>query len=270
MNIWFRPTGYLVLVGLALGLMQFPLSAQETLVEYGVDVVSDYVFRGSDLHREVYVVRKEDETAFNISPAAQPTVTIYGPAGLWFNFWGSFALMERDEDTATGFSGLETVDEVDTTIAFDWENRLGSFSAGIVNYALVNSKAQGHNATVQEMYFSWGLPILESVSPSIAHYSDSNSGAYYSALGAEGGETLSWSGNLGFVSGGIQDITLGLGYELTDSLSISANVALRPQPEFHGYTSDGKYISAKDASEKDYAPAIFWVGLSYSGDPITE
>ena len=146
-------------------LAAFPASdagAEETILNYNVDLVSDYVYRGSDVHRSVYIGREEEETPFNVAPAVQPSVTFYSTSGIWVNFWASFALTDRDEKSspnpATGdtFGGLKTLDELDTSIGYDWENRLGSFSARIVNIAAIHPDAQGEgDETAQEMRFSW-------------------------------------------------------------------------------------------------------------------
>lgn len=253
------------------------LPAQEPapLMDYGVDVVSDYVFRGSDVYRDVHIARETGETPFNVAPAVQPSVTFYGPGGLSFNFWGSFALTDREAESepnpATGdtFAGLSTLDEIDTTIAYAWDNRLGDFSAGIVNYALINPAPQGEQgATVQEMFFSWGLPFAAAAAPIWSYYQDSDTGAYYTSLAVSGGEALSWSGNLGVVSEGVQDVTVGLGYGF-GAFSVSANAAYRPSPQLHGYTSDGEYTSQDDGTTADYPPAIFWLAIGYGGT-VTE
>jgi hypothetical protein len=262
---------------LALGLagMARSAGAQETtkLMDYYVAVVSDYVFRGADVYRSVYAQREEEESAFNVAPALQPNVSFYSTSGFWFNFWGSFALTEREEDEAKGFSGLATLDEVDTTLGYDWENRLGTFSVGIINYALIHPSVQGEpGANIQEMFFKWGLPVMEDLGPTLSHYVDSSTANTYTAVSVGGGEALSWGVNVGYGSRGaqgIQDVTATLAYALGGGLAVNGNVAYRPTPQLHGYTSDGKYLSAKDGSEQDYPPALIWLGVSWGGE-VTE
>lgn len=256
--------------------MARPVSAQEpaTLMDYSVAIVSDYVFRGVDVFSSAYAKKEEDESAFNLAPAVQPSVSFNSASGFWFNFWGSFAVTDREEDEAKGFEGLAALDEVDTTIGYDWSNRLGSFSFGLINYALIHPSVQGEpGANIQEMFFKWGLPVMEDLGPTLSHYVDSFTANTYTAISAGGGEALSWGVNLGYGSKGgdqgIQDLTATIAYDLGGGLAVNGNAAYRPTPRLHGYTSDGKYISAKDGSEADYPPAIVWLGVSWGGE-VTE
>lgn len=245
-----------------------------TLMDYSVAIVSDYVFRGADVFESAWTKREEDESMVNLAPALQPSVSFYSASGLWFNFWGSFALTERDSDEKTEFDGLKTLDELDTTIGYDWSNRLGSFTAGIVNYAYLYPGAQGEaGGTIQEMFFKWGLPVLESLAPTLSHYVDSSTANSYTAVSVGGGEALSWGVNMGYGSKfgaqGVQDVTATIAYDLGGGLAVNGNAAYRPSPKLHGYSGDGKYASAKDGKEADYPPAIVWVGVSWGG-AVTE
>jgi hypothetical protein len=251
-------------------------SAQEepaVLMNYSLAVVTDYVFRGVDVFSSVYTLREEEQSAFNVAPAFQPSVTFFSETGIWFNFWGSFALADREEDEDTGFAGLSTVDEIDTTIGYDWSNKLGSFSVGIINYAYAHAGVQGTpGANIQEMFFKWGLPVMEALSPLLSHYVDSSTAATYTALTVSGGEGLTWAANAGYASKasqGLQDVTVTIAYDLGGGLGVNGNVAYRPTPQLVGYDSEGKYASAKDGSEADYPPALIWIGLSWGGE-VTE
>jgi hypothetical protein len=252
-----------------------PAGARESarLMDYGVAVESDYVFRGSDQYRGVYAKREDNESAFNFAPIAYPSASFYSASGFWFNFAGNFALAERGEDKARSFPGLATLDEVDTTLGYDWENRLGTFTVGIINYALIHPSVQGMpGANIQEMFFKWGLSVIEDLGPTLSHYVDSSTASTYTALSVGEGETLSWGVNVGYGAKGaqgIQDVTATLAYDLGGGLALSGNVAYRPTPQLHGYTSDGKYLSAKDGSEQDYPPAVIWLGARWIGE-VTE
>ena len=51
--------------------------------------------------------------------------------------WGSFAFSERSENEAD----LAALDEIDYTLCYAWENRLGSFDAGYIVYTLANPRS---------------------------------------------------------------------------------------------------------------------------------
>lgn len=280
MKLGFKFLYALALLLAAGGFATHRAVAQETILDYNVDLVTDYVFRGIDVFRDVYISREAEETPFNVAPALQPSVSFYSPSGLWFNFWGSFALTDREDedspnsDTGDTFAGLQTLDELDTTIGYDWSNRLGSFSVGIVNFGLINPEVQGEDGSnIQEMFFSWGLPFMESLAPALSYNLDSDTANSYSTLSVGGGESLSWTVNLGYGSAGgaqgVQDVTGSIGFGFGGGLSVSANAAFRPTPQLVGYNSDGEYISQEDGSVADYPPAIAWIALSWGGE-LTE
>jgi len=249
-----------------------PAAPERPLLSWGVDLASSYVDRGADLFTGVYrfdeatgSYEKEHEP-FNPSPAFQPSLTFYGPGGLFFGLWGSFALTNRDP--ADG--DLAALDEVDYTLAWAWENRLGSFEAGLANYAAVPARG-----AASEVYLVWGLPLAAGLAPTLTHYSDTASAASYTSLAVGGGEAFTWGLNVGYgqtaedpttgrSEGGIQDVTLSLGYGLGESLSVAFNASYRPTPDLVGYDKDGKYTVGGE--EKDYPPAIFWLTLSAGGE----
>ena len=264
------PAVGLLLMSLLLPPPAYAADEPPVLMNYSIAVVTDYVFRGVDVFSSVYTTREEEQSAFNVAPAIQPSVTFFSGAGFWFNFWGSFAVTGRDEDTATGFTGLAGLDELDTTLGYDWSNKLGSFSVGIVDYALIHPGVQGTpGSDIQEMFFKWGLPVMESLKPLVSHFVNSDTSATYTALTISGGEGLTWSANAGYGSAatqGLQDITATIAYDLGGGLGVNANVAYRPTPALVGYSSDGKYASAKDGSAADYPPALVWIGVSWGGE----
>lgn len=239
----------------------------DPLLDYEVALVSNYVFRGVDVFVSTYDKEGEAHGAFNVAPAVQPSLTFYGPGGFSFGLWGSWALTDRDPEPEKGFDGLKVWDEVDYTLAWDWENKLGAFSAGLINYANVPA-----NGSLTEVYFSWGLPVLDALGPTVAHYSviDNNpdlAAATYTSLSVGGGETISWSASVG-VSRKLQDVTAGVGYALGD-VSLSFNAAYRPNPDLVGpYDKDGNYTLANGTAE-EYPSTIAWLTVSYGGS-VTE
>jgi hypothetical protein len=265
-----------LLTGLVLllsgGAMALPAAAApgDPLLDYGVDVVSNYVWRGVDLFGStgnggLNAQNEVDDGAFTVAPAVQPSLTLYGPGGFSFGLWGSFAATNREEDEKTGFAGLSTLDELDYIFAWDWSNKLGSFTAGIANYAIVPDAG-----AVTDVYFVWGMPFLESLSPTLTYNSDMVSAAAYTTLGISGGEAISWSASVGLVQKGIQDVTASIGYEIMSGLSVSLNASQRPNPELVGaYDEDGKYTNF-DGDEADYPPVIAWLTLSWAGATVTE
>ncbi|HKI98899.1 MAG TPA: hypothetical protein VKB51_10535 [bacterium] len=225
----------------------------DTLMDYGADLVSNYVWRGNDLYVSKFAKDNKQPAAFNVAPALQPSITFYGPGGLSFNMWGSFALTDRKPDTATSFAGLEQLDEIDYTLGWDWSNKMGGFSAGLVTYTLT---AMPSLSATKEVYVSYAPAILPSISPKFTHYVSVDAvspsaggygGSTYDLLSIGGGDKLTWSLSIGKTVT-LNDITASVGYPV-GPLSISLNVADRPN------LPDGSTEKA----------AIFWIDINYSG-----
>lgn len=94
--------------GLLLTLTSAPVFAEDELPDVNVDVglnfVSNYIFRGTDLHANRAVQKGEQYGSHTGEWAFQPTVTFNTPSGLFFNIWGSFATAGRkDADTDLRF-----------------------------------------------------------------------------------------------------------------------------------------------------------------------
>jgi len=293
MKTWSKPLQVLLLALVAaVGAWGASARAEEapTLATYGVDLVSDYVFRGNDVYWSVWSLSKAKHDAVNVSPAAQPSVTFFGPNGLSLNLWGSFAVANREDDTKKAFLGLGQNDELDYTLAYDWSNRLGAFTAGFIYYSYFGTApAWSVNAApvTTEAMFKWGMPFLKAVNPTLAHYATAYPGMAYTALSFGGGETVVWGLNIGnglmtpngLMAGnttapvkhisGIQDVTAKLGVVLGD-FTVAANAAIRPTPELvmGGYDSKGKYLDPTDpkgVALADYPSTIMWLTLSYGG-----
>ncbi|MBI3994013.1 MAG: hypothetical protein HY342_12130 [Candidatus Lambdaproteobacteria bacterium] len=264
MNIaWFRRGSAPVLAAVLLLASSVSVSAQSALLDYNLDLVSTYVSRGVDYFTGVQDQDGAEHVAFNMAPAVQPALTLYGPGGLSFGLWGSFALTNRGEDEGS----LKDLDEVDYTLAWDWANRLGAFTVGLSHYATVPQKLAP--AVTSEVFVTWGPTFLEGLSPSVSHYSDLASSAAYTSFGIGGGEALTWAASLGLGTRGVQDVTASVGAGLGASMSVAFNLAYRPTPAAVGpYDSEGKYTTGKGEAA-DYPPAIFWLSLSYGGS-VTE
>ncbi|MDH4225451.1 MAG: hypothetical protein OEW12_07375 [Deltaproteobacteria bacterium] len=241
--------------------------AEQTLMNYKLDIASTYVFRGDDVHRSLYTKTKKDEEAFHVAPAAQPSLTFYGPTGISFNLWGSFAIQDRELDKDTGYAGLSQHDEVDYTMSYGWENKLGGFNTGVVAYTYPVTAA-GYS---QELFFGWKLPLIEGVGPTITTYQDVVLATSYTSLAVSGGEDFTWGLSVGLVKRGVHDVTASLGAALGGGFSISLNGSHRPRPDIHSdwsgnaYSDKGKYTSAHGNVGAIYPATIGWVTLSYGG-----
>ena len=248
---------------LTLGASRVIAQDKPTLMEYGADLVTNYVWRGIDIYEGAFAANNEDPSSFQVTPALQPSLTFIGPGRFSLNLWGSFALTDRDEEKAD----LGALDEIDYTLSYAWENKLGSFDTGFIVYTLPNPRA-GDN--VEEVYFSWGLPFAEAIGPSISHYAATGGASQYTALGFGGGEAVTWSANIGAAKNGVQDVTVSVGASFGD-FAVAASVANRPKLELHDFdgTEDGKYTSVKDGQLKDLPSKIFWLTFSYGGS-VTE
>jgi len=258
----------------ALAVLGFPTlgkaAAGDPLLDYGADLVTDYVSRGADLFVSKFDKDKKDHGAVNVAPALQPYLTLHGPGGIGIGVWGSFALVDRKDDAQTGFSGFSKLDEIDYTLSWDFKNKLGGFGAGLIAYQNPNSAAQ---TDYDEMYVKWAMPFMAALSPTLTHYVVIASpgpvvpGSFYTSLAFSGGEAINWKLNIGH-SDYLQDVTFGIGKGF-GSFSAMLNVAYRPTPQIIGpYDSEGKYTNTK-GDVKDYPKAIAWLTFSYTGS-VTE
>jgi hypothetical protein len=257
MSRWATYCQKIVVCGAALLLLSIPQLAAaapgDPLVDYGADLVSDYVFRGTDVFQSEWQKKQKTPSAFNTAPALQPYVTLHGPAGLSFGLWGSLALADRKADEATNFAGLSELDEIDYTLSWGWSNKAGAFSAGLVSYT---NPPHGGTFASEEMFVTYAPPILASASPVISHYvvptgyGTVPGGASYTSLGFSGGSTVTWKISFGRTDH-FNDVTAGVGYPI-GPIAISLNVADRPN----------QTQADKDAG---YKAAIFWLDINYSG-----
>lgn len=66
-------------------------------IDFTADVVSNYVFRGVDVHSNKFVQDGKSYGSFNMAPAFQPSLTFKFAEGWSLNVWGSFALTGRND-----------------------------------------------------------------------------------------------------------------------------------------------------------------------------
>ena len=240
-----------------------PAQAAETpLLSYGVDVVSDYVSRGEDLFVSTFDKAGKPHESVNIAPAVQPSVTLHGPAGFSLGLWGSWALLNREAQPAKNFAGLKTLDEVDYTLSWGWDNRLGGFSAGWALYTYVPERAASN-----ELFFSVAPKVLDSVTGTFTHWVVPDAGApgaaTYTQFAMSGSESVIWGVSFG-MSTALQDVTAKVGMPL-GAMRLTFNAAYRPNPELVGpYTPEGTYVDAT-GKVSDYPSVIVWLTLSYGG-----
>lgn len=226
----------------------------DPLMDYGADLVTDYVFRGQDIFEPAYSKTSPAKTpsSFHMSPAIQPYLTLYGPAGFSFGMWSSWALTDRKANTSTGFAGLGTLDEIDYTLGWSWSNKMGDFGAGLVSYTNTNS---GGSFGSEEMYLTYTAPIA--LSPTFSRYvvptpsGSIGGGSAYTSVSVGGGDKLTWKVNVGQTTA-LNDVTATVGYPV-GPLSVSFNVSDRPN---------------LPSGSTDKA-AIFWLDINYSGS-VTE
>ncbi|HEX7928468.1 MAG TPA: hypothetical protein VF678_12815 [bacterium] len=269
---------------LLLGTMATTAKAEDApIMTYGVDIVSDYVVRGVDQYKGAFAFHEKDDGPLNVSPAIQPSFTLFGGNGISLNVWMSFAVSDRSPDNDKGFAGLSKLDELDYTLAYDWSNKLGAFTAGIIAYTYIYDDKSG-TVTQPEYFLKWAMPYGKSVSPYLAYYASPTSGGEYAEAGISAGEAVPWSLVAGAVPGGLKHVTGKVGYVMGD-FTISASVAYRPNAALVGYprmipfdvdgsgtiedgetkTLDkGKYLNF-EGKEKDYPSTIAWLTLSYAG-----
>jgi len=218
----------------------------KTIFKYSIDLPSTYVFRGDDVFKTAYSSKNAGkETAFNVSPAVQPTFTFYTPSGVGFVVWGSFALTDRDTPglgVARGggtTGGLSDFDELDTTLNYTWENKMGSYEVGVVNY-----HQMGYFKGTHEMYLLWKLAWLEDLGPTLGLYNDAENSSSYSTLSVGGGTDFTWKVLLGekhfmdtnnYSHAGLYEATVTLGYNLGEGFGVALAAANRPSMALHGY-----------------------------------
>ena len=251
-----------------------------TVLELELAIVSNYVFRGYDIHEAIYNRADQDPSPFNNAWSIQPSVTYYTPLpGLYFNLWMSYALHDR---SFLGDPLLSANDEIDYTIAYEGENKIGTVGFGFLIYTYVG--LDGASAD-PEIFFSWSPPGPDWVSafyfttaasfgraPDVGIVLEDGdiqsvlvSQEYtYFQLGYAYGysflnDNMEIYGDLGvgFVVShstqdeGINDITFGVGTTIYGA-DFSFNLSYRPDQELI------------DQDYDEDIPVIIWLSLGYS------
>lgn len=240
-------------------------------IDFTADVVSNYVFRGVDVHSNKFVQDGKAYGSFNVAPAFQPSLTFNFAEGWSLNIWGSFALtgrndvdtdglfqegagdttsqtskdyvaglaagnldlativnnyavaiagseadVIRDPSTVPGFykeqNGLKRNDEIDVTLSYSTDSKLGALTGGIVSYNYTNISQ--HTASNIEMFAGFAPAILPDLS--FTTYVDVATPGY-------SGSTynyLSYSVSLEMGKDISLDIVPGVGYATDTSLNI--------------------------------------------------
>ena len=89
-----------ILIGSAL-LSTATLQAEPS-IDVDATVVSNYVFRGTDIHQGKFSQDGEKISGFNMAPAFQPSINFNLDNGMFFNVWTSFALTGREDKDTDG------------------------------------------------------------------------------------------------------------------------------------------------------------------------
>ncbi len=170
-------------------------------VDLGVDVLSDYVFRGQNLY-----------DGLSVQPAVAVGYSLGDLGSIGGSFWGHFSA--EDDSPPEGFT------EIDWTIDYEVSFDIVTFGAGGIFYVFPNGDDQ--IANTQEFYVSLALDTL--LSPSLAYYRDVDEFKthYFEAAVEHGFEGEGWnlipSLTLGFaasaekvyVDNGLEFVALGL------------------------------------------------------------
>lgn len=288
----------------------------EPSIDVDATVVSNYVFRGLDIHQKKFDQDGEEISGFNMAPAFQPSINFNLDNGMFFNIWTSFALTGReDTDTdgqyqfgpggltaaniltpgvdlaapfrdagtgcnttgsctdaevlaavaggtyvAPGFynenNGLRRFDEVDLTLGYEVEHKLGTMSGGIVAYVLPNP---ANGVTGVDQFTEFFVGFAPAALPGLGI-------TYYAEVNGDGGEGTTYT----YIDYGYDielggDMSLGLGvgagYQVQNQLqgwrNVDAGVSLgmggfsvgvtavyRPNLAFFDTDSAGKNVPA--------------------------
>ncbi len=133
---------------------------------------SSYFFRGNNMFSAATKDDAGKDEAFPVAPVFQPGFTVATPLeGFVFDVWSSFSLTERDGDY-----NLKSLDEVDLTAKYSFENKIGSFSVFMITYMLPNTTG----AQYTEMGFSYTAPVI--LSPTLLVANDVHYGLSYMAF----------------------------------------------------------------------------------------
>ena len=201
------------------------------------EVVSEYYWRGYDIT--------------DGRPAFQPNFDLsHGPSGLWFNFWGSFALADRTQTRET--------DELDLTVGIDRSvNSALDLTAGAVFY--VYPRLDPNEDLTEELFLGFSLPSLP-LTPAVVYFQDLSlgDGGYLQVGGSHSIRDLTLSLRSGFnfkqytKKTGFTDLVLGAGYDIR----LGAGGYLTPSVNF----------AVVDDKERNPDSSELWFGIRFGWD----
>jgi len=280
-------SGFSFLISLGFGSAPVLAQGRPVRMYYGVELASNYVFRGDDRYVRAFAKDGEEHGSFNITSVFHPEFIVASDQ-IVMHIRGNFAMTNRDDelDNPKGaFYGFERDDEIDYTLSYNWKNRLGKFTGAIVFYSLLDDRPVGparnsppvnSEGIPTEIMFGWEMLVANIFTAQIKQFSSDTPGAWYSSIGARGVKIggFEWEVETGFVRTGLKTVNTRFSYDL-GGFTIAANMAYRPNPKTlaysditagtQGYDEEGKY--APDLSDpsaaKDYPPAIFWLSINY-------
>ena len=185
----------------------------------GVDINSAYVWRGM---------------TFNDGLVFQPSLDV-AAGGFGLNVWGNLDASDYDDAVESGeFS------EVDITVSYGFDLEPVGITVGYIEYLFPTTEVGGGEAA-REFFVSFGMDIVEGLSAGLdIYYEFELMDEYYASLGLGYSTALSDAVSLDFGAalgyagdeysadgdGGLYDYSLsaGLGYAVSDSLSLAASI----------------------------------------------
>lgn len=222
-------------------------AASAATVDADIGIYSKYIWRGMQL----------DE-----NPVVQGGVTVSHDAGFYANVWGNYSL----EDDYIGVEGLN---EVDYTVGYGGSLGAVDYDLGYIYYSFPNT---GWDST-SEIYAGLALNNMV-ITPSLYVYYDvDEANGFYAVadlnystnvteeLSVEVGASMAWASSnfnnfyYGDDSSMLSDASVyaGLGFAVTESVSLSASVACSFYPD----------SSAADAADSAWADDVnIYGGLS--------
>jgi len=125
---------------------------QEKKINYNIalDVANVYFWRGYDYYSPSL---SDPQKNFNLVPGLFPSLTMDFSNGFSFNVWSALALASRN--SASG--DLQSLDEVDLTLAYEIEDISGTFSTLLAVYTYPTSKGAAYPELVTSYTAPWDL-----------------------------------------------------------------------------------------------------------------
>ncbi len=111
-------------------------------IDFTADVVSNYVFRGDDVHFNKFNQDGKAHSSFNLAPAFQPSLTFKFAEGWSLNIWGSFALTGRNDVDTDELFQLGAGDTT-SSVAQDY---LAKLATGTIDLATIDTTDMASNA----------------------------------------------------------------------------------------------------------------------------